>query len=251
VDLQERVTALLAASASRGTALEQLMLREPILQAAPLMTANPGASTTLLVVFESRRNAIFKPFTGQNHGSCAAYNQEPFEAVLHEVAAWRLAATLGPPWDGLLPAAVFRNVGNVGSGVLINRRIGTPDLNVLIDAPAQADAAAFWDALVGQQDRHANNFRYEQESRSLALIDHGFCFGVQGEPCNADIFCEHRRSQNRTALTQAELNALTALLASSDLHGLRNYIEARRADALQRRAEAMKTSGQLPATGAF
>jgi hypothetical protein len=250
VDLQERVNALHAAS-RQGTAIEQLMLHEPILQAAPLMTANPGANTTLLVVFESRREAIFKPFGGQNPGSCTAYRQHPFEAVLHEVAAWRMAATLGRPWDQLLPAAVFRDVAGVGTGVLINRRRGTPDLKVLIDAQAQVDAAAFWDALVGQQDRHANNFRYEQESHSLALIDHGFCFAVPGDPCNAEIFGTHRRSQNRASLTQPELDALARLLRTPDLHGLRNHIEEQRAAAFQARAETMVATGELPLPGTF
>jgi hypothetical protein len=249
VNIQERVNALHAAS-QQGTALEQLMLKEPIFQAAPLRTANPGASTTLLVVFESRREAIFKPFEGQDLGSCAAYQQQPFEAVLHEVAAWRLAVALGSPWDQLLPAAVFRVVQGT-PGALVNRRRGKPDLDVFIDAQAQVDAAAFWDALVGQQDRHANNFRYEQESRSLALIDHGFCFAVPANPCNAEVFGDHRRSQGRISLTAAETDALTALLASSDLYGLSKYIETPRADALRKRAERMIASKELPPAGAF
>jgi hypothetical protein len=64
VNLQERVNALVAATAAAGP-LEQLMVLEPILECEPHGTANPGLSETYLAVFESRREAIFKPFNGK------------------------------------------------------------------------------------------------------------------------------------------------------------------------------------------
>ncbi len=250
MDLQERVNALFMANAE-GSPLEQLMQREPVLEHAPLATANPGASETHVVVFESRREAIFKPFDGQHIPACNHYQQDPVEAVLHEVAAWRLAATMGPPWDQLVPAAVLRHLPALAGGALINRRRGSPDPQVFEEARAQADAAGFWDALIGQQDRHATNFRYESETRSLALIDHAFSFALSGNHSNGAIFGARRRSKHRAQLTQAELDALDGLLTSPDLHGLRTYIIEARADALERRAQEMRQTGMLLLPGVF
>jgi len=227
------------------------MVGEPVLEHAPLTTANPGASEAHLVVFESRREAIFKPFNGQHAAACAHYQQDPIEAVLHEVAAWRLAVTMGAPWDQLVPAAVLRHLSPLGGGALINRRRGSPDPQVFEDARAQADAAGFWDSLIGQQDRHATNYRYDPETRSLALIDHAFSFALPGNHSNGAIFGARRRSEHRGQLTRGELDALDELLASPDLHGLRTYIVDSRADALERRAQEMQRTKMLPLPGVF
>ncbi|HEX4114726.1 MAG TPA: hypothetical protein VHY18_02510 [Solirubrobacteraceae bacterium] len=231
--------------------MEQLMQREAVLEHAPNATINQGASQTHLVVFESRREAIFKPFSGQNPAACAGYQQDPVEAVLHEVAAWRLAATMGAPWDQLVPAAVLRALPLLEGGALVNKRRGMPDTQVFEDARAQADAAGFWDSLVGQQDRHATNFRYDAEPRSLALIDHAFSFALPGHHSNGAIFGSRRHAEGRQNLTEAEMQALDAILGSGDLHGLRNYILEDRADAFEARARKMLETKMLMAPGVF
>ncbi len=249
-ELQARANALFKANAE-GTELEQLMLRETIREQTPLTTANPGGSATFLVVFDSRQEAIFKPFIGQNIGQCRYYGQEPVGAVMHEVAAWRLAATMGDPWDQLVPTAVLRNIPPLGGGALINRRRGAPDPQVFEDAHTQADAAAFWDALIAQQDRHATNYRYEHETRRLALIDHAFSFATPGGFCNGGIFGLRRRSGGREKLSQDEVHALQVLLHSAGLHGIRAHIAQPRAEALQDRAAKMLQTRILPYPGDF
>lgn len=143
VPLQDRINALQAATAT-GPALEQLMLREPILTVGPHATAHAGASETHLVVFESRGRAILKPFGRQNPNACAHYGQDMDECLTHEVVAWRLAHALGDPFDQLLPTAVLRDVPGAGPGVLVNFRDGGPDVSVFAEAPAQVHATAFW-----------------------------------------------------------------------------------------------------------
>lgn len=249
-ELQARVNALYKAN-TEGTELEQLMLREAVREHSPLTTANPGGSATFLVVFDSRQEAIFKPFDGQNINQCVHYSQKPVDAVMHEVAAWRLATLMGAPWDQLVPTAVLRNIPPLGGGALINRRRGIPDPQVFDHAQAQADAAAFWDALIAQQDRHATNYRYEHETRRLALIDHAFSFATPSVFCNGGLFSLRRRSEGRTSLTPEEASALQALLHSNGLHGLRGYILAARADALHNRAEKMLQTRVLPYPGDF
>lgn len=249
-ELQARADALYKAN-TEGTELERLMLREAVREYSPLMTANPGGSAAFLVVFDSRQEAIFKPFVGQNINQCQHYGQEPVDAVMHEVAAWRLAAAMGAPWDQLVPTAVLRNIPPLGGGALINRRRGSPDPQVFDHAQAQADAAAFWDALIAQQDRHATNYRYEHETRRLALIDHAFSFATPGVFCNGGVFCARRRSERRDALTQDEANAIQVLLHSTGLHGLRRYIVHPRAEALQNRAARMLQTRVLLYPGDF
>lgn len=248
--LQERVDRLQLAT-TEGSPLEQLMLREPVTHVAPNGTANAGKSSTYVVVFETARKAIFKPFRGQSVPSCSAYQQDRFEVPVHEVVAWRLAYALGHRWEMMVPTAVFRGFDDIGGGVLINWRDGGPDLSVLADARSQVHAAAFWDALIGQQDRHARNFRYDKSQRRLALIDSGFAFARPGDLYNASIFLQERRSSYGMALTSDEMVVLGELVASETFYGLADYLAEDRFEAFEQRANKMLETGMLPLPGAF
>lgn len=250
MNLDDHIACLQEATA-HGAPTEHLLLREPTIQISQNGTPHSGASTTYVVVFASRRQAIFKPFAGQHPNTCAAYSQNPYEAVTHEVAAWRLAHALGGQSEQMVPAAVLRDLPGVGAGVLINWRDGQPDHAVFQDARAQARAAAFWDALVGQQDRHATNFRYDRQYRRLALIDHAFSFARPGDLCHEALFLRRRRSEHGTALQASEKEALERLLESDDLMGLRRFIASDRADALEERAQSMLKRKVLPMPGTF
>jgi hypothetical protein len=248
--LQDRINRLQAATAY-GPALEQLMLREPVLSVAATATSHPGASVTFVVVFESRRQAILKPFGGQNPNACANYNQDTQECLTHEVVAWRLAHALGDPYDQLLPTAVLRDVPGAGPGVLVNFRDGGADPAVFNEAPAQAYATAFWDALIGQQDRHGANFRYDPTARRLAAIDSAFAFARPGDFINnGSMFIEYRHGSSDGMLDDDEKNALQQL-ADHDLYGVRDFLARDRGDALRDRVDRMLASGRLPASGEF
>jgi len=248
--LQDRVNLLQQATAD-GSPLEHLLLGDRVLTIAANGTGNPGASVTYLVVLESRRQGIFKPFAGQHPNACANYQQDPFEAIIHEVAAWRLAHALGAPWDQLVPTAVLRVLHGAGPGVLINWRRGSPDPAVFEQANAQVCAAAFWDAVIGQQDRHATNFRYDAETRRLALIDNAFAFARPNDLHNQSLFLAYRRSTHMVTLNGDETTALETILDSEDLLGLRLFIVEDRADALEARARDMLERRLLPLPGDF
>lgn len=248
--LQDRIDELQRATGG-GSPLEHLLLGDRVLTIAANNTGNRGASITYLVVLESRRQAIFKPFGGQHPNACANYQQDPFEAITHEVAAWRLAHALGPPWDQLVPTAVLRDLQGPGPGVLINWRRGSPDPTVFEQANAQVCAAAFWDALIGQQDRHATNFRYDAEARRLALIDNAFAFARPNDLHNQSLFLAYRRSAHMVPLTKHEISALEAILESDDLLGLRAFIAGDRANALESRVREMFERKMLPLPGNF
>ena len=249
MNLTDRIANLQAATA-RGIAIEQELLREDIIAAAPAITSSPGSSAPLLVVLETGRSAFFKRFCDQDPNLCSQYGHHPFDVPVNEVAAWRLAYAMGNPWRRLLPTAVLRTIDNAG-GALINEKPGKVDNNVF-EAESQVAAAAFWDALIGNQDRNARNFRYDAAHQRLGLIDHGFAFARPGDPINqSSFFLAHRRTRaGEGTLRQNERDALEELL-DEDLHELREFVAPDRAEAgggsaLAARARRMSASRCLP-----
>jgi hypothetical protein len=247
MEIQERINNLMAATVV-GTAVEQDLLRAGVITMGTALTATGGTSAPPLVILDTRRTAFFKRFRDQRPNICAQYGHAPFDVPLNEVAAWRLAFAMGDPWRQLVPTAVFRKINDAG-GALINDRKAKADLRVFMEARGQAAAAGFWDALIGQQDRNTQNFRYDRSTRTLALIDHGFSFARPGDLCNSTIFA-HARHQSSPDLSQEERAALTALDAA-DLHGLRKYIAPDRVAALQSRTTEMLRSGRVLPPGRF
>jgi hypothetical protein len=250
MDIDTRIANLVAATVT-GTPIEQELLRAPVIALASPITKSTGTSAPPLVILETRRSCFFKRFRDQVPRICANYRHHPYDVPLNEVATWRLAWAMGNPWRQLLPTSVFRKIEEAG-GALINAKHGIIDYDVFAQAPAQVAAAAFFDALVGNQDRNAGNFRYDAATKRLGLIDHGFVFARPGDPINnGSFFAAHRRHQNQLGLTQRELEALEHLLGTDDLHGLRGFIAHDRAEALEARAEKMLGSKCLLGVGAF
>lgn len=240
----------LEAAGAIGDELERVLLTDRELGIAPNKTINAGSDPTWLVVLASGHEGVFKR-VGPNAASAAAgYQQDPVEANLHEVVAWRLARALGPPWDALVPVAVPRTVITVGYGVLIERRPGVAQGASRRETPAQFDAAALWDALIGHQDRHGRNYRYDAVARRLSLIDHAFAFARPGDHCNRSYFLGHRWYHQAGGLWDSERDALERVL-STDLFGVDAYLPKDRADALTARAELMLSTDHLLRVGEF
>lgn len=251
--IDDRIANLVAATA-RGTAKEQELQREPILEVGVAISdTTVNTSAPPLVVLDTSESAFHKRFCDQRVPLCKLYAQDPIEAVLNEVIAWRLAYALGHPYRQLVPTAVLRKIDGLG-GALVRDRKGKNDRAAYLEATGQVMAAGFWDALVGNQDRNTRNYRYQADEKRLGLIDHGFVFARPGDPRNqhADAFLSFRRRQtNGHTLTPRELTVIEVLLDSGDLHGLRGFLPTDRADALEARARGMLTSKLLPAVGAF
>lgn len=101
---------------------------------------------------------------------------------------------------------------------------------------------ASFDALIGNQDRHAGQFRYDADERALGLLDHGFSFPVEGALCRGAYFQDFRRRQH-SGLTGDELAALERLLGDPELFGLAGVLEPDRAARLRWRAQRMLDLG--------
>jgi hypothetical protein len=90
-------------------------------------------------------------------------------------------------------------------------------------AVLDCDPAAFWDALIGQQDRHYGNYRFDIRAQQppLGLIDNGYAFAAPTQwndyHPHASIFVHHRRLAGRLALNRDERDWLGRLLADGEL----------------------------------
>jgi hypothetical protein len=243
--VQNRIDAL---AARQGTSAEEVdLLASAVELYEP--AGSPGANTTWFVRLESRTEAFHKTFAGTDVSTAGLYGHEPDEPPMHECAAWRLAAALGAPLSGLVATCVLRTCeGEPGA---LSRRIhgeGWTD-EPMTDTPEQAEAAGFWDALVAQQDRHAGNLRYRPGT--LGLIDHGFAFARPGDHLNWSLFLAWRWHEAEDDLREWEREALSRLLASTDLLGMAVVLAADRAEALAERARRMLDTDRLLRPGEF
>lgn len=233
-----------------GTAVEDDLLASPVRLYSPTVTT-PGANTTSSVLLDSGREAFHKTFAGVNRTLAHAYGQGADTPPVHECCAWRLAIALGPPYSELVAVAVLRNI-NGEDGALIDRQYGQKGVAAAVAPPLpERLAAAFLDSLVGQQDRHTGNLRWDAATGRLGLIDHGYAFAVPGDPCNASVFVGDRFGIGHGGLTATEVPALQQLVGSPHLLGLEDVLEPTRAAALLDRANRMLAAGSILPVGDF
>jgi hypothetical protein len=196
----------------------------------------------------TREGAYFKPINGVNATLAYLLGHSRESVVLAEIATYRLAYALGGPYAELIPPCVLRFVPEVDEdapGSLMSERFDDRAGNVFQDVPALALQAAFFDALIGNQDRSGFNLLFDPSREDLALIDHGFAFRREHDPVNASVFVDWRRRAGLATLTADERETLDRLLEDRELLGVRRYLEADRADALRDRAHAMHDSNSL------
>jgi hypothetical protein len=246
------------------------------------VTAGPNANSVLAGYADHggrRWPLFFKPLQGVSLPNARAYGQDSVVDVgLHEVAAWWLARELGPPWSQLVAPAVWFDPPGASdirmSGPVILGMGGSASL----PSPGHGfdrliSDAAFFDAVIGAQDRHDENLRAGLPP-SLGLIDHGYAFARPGDIHNsyptAGFFQRMRHGQRVFALPYGsvldysgvgplspslgahEHAAVTRLLADlTDLLGVASLLPADRADALRDRIRKMDLAGEIPQAGDF
>jgi hypothetical protein len=242
-DFNERLEA--AVLAQGGNAAEDDLLLSDVALILPGVSS-PGVNVTQEVMLESATVGFHKPWDGVQAATAIDFDHEPDDVPLNEVAAWRLAERLGAPVEGLVAPCVLREIdGRAGSFVM--RAVGERGR---VDAPilarGQAKAAAFFDALIGQQDRHSGNFRFDDAVPQITLYDHGYCFPKAGSILNRTFFVDARQGGVLSPdLDEWEIEALDRLLGAPDLLGLAPMLIDERAEALRRRAQRMRSDGRI------
>ncbi len=246
--LQDRVDGIRALQGAHP--VERDLLTSPITVYSPTVST-PGANETMAVLLQGGREAFHKTFAGVNVTLALAYGQSADSPPVHECVAWRMAAILGTPYDELAAVSVMRaHAGN--DGALIDRCYGIkgPPAAAAIPAPMML-AAAFFDSVIAQQDRHTGNFRWDPNSTRLGLFDHGYSFAVPHDYFNASQFVGTRWAKGLEQLAQTERDLLTRLAGSPDLMGLNVLLEPARAAAVRDRIERMFVNGTILRPGEF
>jgi hypothetical protein len=144
------------------------------------------------------------------------------------MSRWR-GRCVGEEYERLLPPTVYRKIdGEWGS--LSSKLSGTkPGTGSYTAAPDQVNSAGFFDVLVGQQDRHLNNFMWDATLGRLGLFDHGFCFPGEGrEHRIRTAALQGQRRYKRIELSSDEIDLVKRVLASGDLLGIAPLLEPER-----------------------
>jgi hypothetical protein len=211
-------------------------------QGVALARPDAGTNETVRIELNNGRIGFHKPFAGLDNDIAWGFGQDQYLQPVHEAAAWQLAKKMGPPWEDIVPPCVLREMhGKMGSFALERPGvIGNRDF----ESTQDWKHAAFFDALIGQQDRHRNN--YLTRGDRLTLIDHGYAFSRPGDYLNFSNLQERRAGE---PLTPEEHKVLDRLIADPELFGLRRFLEPARADAVLQRAQRMRESGQLMRAG--
>lgn len=210
-----------------------------------------GCNTVMLVKLKSGQRAYHKPISGMDEELAEEYDLEHAgEQALHEVAAWRVAKAMGGPYDRLVAPAVLRDVdGHVGSTSLElpGRPPSMTDYNSPADSdlvrPDAWDAAALFDAVIGNQDRHLGNVMHRSDG-TPGLFDHGLAFRSPGAYVN-DARIQDARLRSNPELTTTELTVLRTLRQDTTLGGVVAFLPRHRVDALRDRVDHMIATGQI------
>lgn len=234
---QERLDAL---EAQQGSTAEDYLLDIAIIAYARHQTNNAGANETYVAFLDNGLRAFHKPFSGINTRVALDYGHHPDDVPFNECAAWRLAHRLGPPYSELVAPTVMReHHGEAGS--LAADQHGDPrSVEPFQHAADACRAAAFFDSLIAQQDRHPGNYRWDSARSHLGLLDHGFAFALPGHRFNASFFVDWRWAQQTENLEANEVDALEMILDSGNLLGLDVILPDDRVERLARRTRTMR-----------
>lgn len=248
--LQDRVDEL---ESQQGSSAEDHLLHARIVEYEVHGTETKGVNSTYYVRLDDDGDseAFHKPFSGADVPAAEFYGHHPDEPPVHECAAWRLALRLGAPYSELVAACVLREyAGEVGA--LSARQYGLSwSREPFEHVPDACFAAAFFDSLIAQQDRHRGNYRWDADKQKLGLIDHGFAFAKPGQYFNKSEFVVWRWEQGKATLTDEEPSLLRGLLDSGDLYGLSWFLLPDEADAMAVRARRMLEQGTILGPGEF
>jgi hypothetical protein len=254
----DRLARLLLIQGASPSPLEDDLLRLDVI--ARRIPGTLSANRVYQCGLRDGREAFHKPHDGMRthpaigRPAWAHYGHRSAAATgVNECAAWRLARSMGAPWDTLVPTAVMRWLpsggGIVGGwGPLIRKGLGPSGDVTPFDVRQLCRPAALFDALIGQQDRHLSNQRFEATTGRLTLIDHGFAFPGGRWRFNASAFLRRRHDDDGAKLDADEVTLLGELPRQPVWADLDLILSPQQMEALEwRRTRMLQTKRLLPA----
>ncbi|MGP5700757.1 hypothetical protein ACTXPA_17790 [Glutamicibacter arilaitensis] len=240
--LKDQIQALVDLQNDTGTWQESALRRG----GKTIRTMGGGINTTKRIsIGNDAEHGYFKSFVGLDHSTAKAFGQHKALQPIHEVAAWQFAKELGPEYQQLVSPCIIREVdgqlGSVSYGQS-GRVAGATGVSIKDLPKDQVNNLAFYDALIGQQDRHTGN--YLVDNRGVVAIDHGFTFANNDDYVNFSRLQEHRK-KNDPELTQKEFQLLVKITKSGDCLGMKKIIGEQRSRSLLQRAEIMLKTGKI------
>lgn len=191
---------------------------------------------TYLVVFQDGSCAYHKRHDKLNSVNVYDFGHDRNTPPLHECAAWHFAKALGPRYERLLPVTAYRQIDGEWGSLAAALPGVKPAAGAFTGAPDQVNDAGFFDVLIGQQDRHLNNFLWDVGSGRLGLFDHGFAFPAVGHRHRVRSWqLQRQRRFKQMKITNDEAALIERGLASGDLLGIEPLLESERADEMKRR----------------
>jgi hypothetical protein len=195
---------------------------------------------TYLAVFEDGSQAFHKRHDSLKSSTVSDFGHNFNTPPIHECAAWHFAKALGPEYEALLPVTVYRKIDGEWGSLAEELQGKKPGGAAFSDAPEQVNRAGFFDVLVGQQDRHLNNFMWDKATGRLSLFDHGFCFPADGrEHRLRSAALQMQRRYKRVRLGDDEIKLIQRVLESGDLLGIEPLLEPARAAKMTTRLEKL------------
>ena len=238
---QEQVSALYESQAT--TELERELVESLPARVDPFRDRASHVVDLYEVVLETGRLTYFKPLNAYQRATAPLkrallnYSHTPVSTLLSECGAWQLAKNLDGIWEEVGSLAVFRP-GSVRTRAYFQA------------VPQQAAAGAFFDCVIGQQDRNRGNVLWQEERQRIYLIDHGFAFGRPGDQTGELELSVWRWQHGSRGLTDPEL-AAAAELVEHDLYGARDYLDDDRASAVLDRLRRMRQDAEILRPGAL
>lgn len=254
----ERLGIAMVLQQNRPQGTDDRLLRADVLRVQPVrnQTVNAGSSQTNACILgdaAGRFEAFHKPMSGIDVAQAANYGHDPLSALVNESAARFVAQLLGDPYREMVPAIVLRSISpgdpglKGGLGTVAAKAPGHTGDDEPKRQPAVCDPAAFFDALIAQQDRHDANYRWT--AGRLGLLDNAYAFAAP-DPGRylawASVFVQERHNEGRADLTKHELDRLAALDRSGrfwDLLG--RMLRPDQADAMRTRVRRMLSGRTL------
>jgi hypothetical protein len=241
-DLQDRIDALVALYGDHAE--ENALVEDDLV----LTDRNIGKTNKVFEVEDGHGTVVaaFKPRNGFSINWAKIYGQTRVSALIAEAVTWQTAKLLGAPYDEIVAPCVLREFDGQ-KGALIRWRPGSaPDARAYQRGRDQVMSAALFDALIGQQDRNDANYLWDPALHELALIDHSYCFAVQGQRRANNVFLAFRHAQGEDTLTDDEHDALEVFAGSGgSLAKIEACLEPNRGKALHRRVEYMIQTRRL------